>query len=94
MGSNKIKIPIGDKFLVAMVNEWQDGMPVELCVYLETNDGVVWQDICLVREHYHLLNMDFVRDPSLVDCKVWGNSDSEDYTDEFVIGIWEEENDE
>ena len=93
MENNKIKIPIGDKFLVAMVNDWRDDMPVELCVYLETNDGRVWQDICLVREHYRFdeKTCDFVRDDKLVDCKVWGDSWSEDYTDEFCIGVYEED---
>ena len=52
---NEIRIPVGDMFLVATTNDWQDDMPVELCVYLETRDGVVWQDIALVREHYRLL---------------------------------------
>ena len=89
---NELRIPIGDMFLVAMVNDWQDDMPVEMCVYLETKDGVVWQDIALVREHYHvLMNQGFIRDPSLIDVKVWGDSDSEDYTHEFTVGIWEEE---
>ena len=89
---NKIRIPIGDMFLVAMANDWQDDMPVEMCIYLEDKNGVVHQDIALVREHYHLLmNQGFIRDPSLIDVKVWGNSDSEDYTHEFTIGIWEDE---
>lgn len=89
---DEIRVPIGDMFLVAMVNDWSDEMPAEVCVYLENKDGAVWQDICLVREHYHvLLNRGFVRDPSLIDIKVWGNSDSEDYTHEFTVGIWEEE---
>ena len=89
---DEIRVPIGDMFLVAMVNDWDDEMPAEVCVYLENKDGAVWQDIGLVREHYHvLMNHGFVRDPSLIDVKVWGDSDSEDYTHEFTVGIWEEE---
>ena len=91
---NELRIPIGDMFLVAMVNDWQDDMPVEMCIYLETKDGVLWQDIALVCEHYRVMNhglVDFVRDPSLIDVKVWGDSGSEDYTHEFTVGIFKEE---
>ena len=47
---NEIRIPVGDMFLVATTNDWQDEMPVEMCIYLETKDGTVWQDIALVRD--------------------------------------------
>lgn len=90
---NKIEIPIGNKKIVAYVNDWQDDMPKEIYISLVDSDGVIAQDICMVREHYHYdKNIEgFKIDSSLVDCKVWADSDSEDYTDEFVIGVYEEE---
>ena len=91
----KIRIPIGDMFLVAEVNDWNDEMPAEMYIYLENQVGVMWQDIALVREHYHfLMNQGCVRDPSLIDIKVWGDSENEDYTHEFTVGIWGQEEDE
>lgn len=90
---NKIEVTIGDKKIVAFVNDWQDGMPKEIFISLVDNKGVYIQDICMVREHYHYNKKSegFEVDSSLIDCKVWADSNSEDYTDEFCIGVYEEE---
>ena len=90
---NKMEIKIGDKKLVVFINDWHDGMPKEICIYLENEKGQLIQDICMVREHYHYNPKicDFETDSSLVDCKVWADSNSEDYTHEFCIGVYEEE---
>lgn len=90
---NKIEVAIGDKKIVAFVNDWQDGMPKEIYISLVDSNGLVVQDICMVREHYHYNKniCEFEIDDSLIDCRVWADSDSEDYTDEFVIGVYEED---
>lgn len=90
---NKIEIKIGDNKLVVSVNDWKDGMPKEVCTYITDNSGVILQDICMVREHYHYCpkTENFEIDSSLVDVKVWADSDNEDYTDEFTIAVFEEE---
>ena len=90
---NKIVVPIGDKKLVAFVNNWQDGMPQEIYICLEDSEKRLVQDICMVREHYHYNKNsgEFEIDSSFVDCKVWADSDSEDYTHEFTIGVYKEE---
>ena len=93
MEKKEIEIPIGDKKLVDFINVWQDNMPKEIFISLDDNSGRCIQDICMVREHYHFNEKthEFVRDDSMIDCKVWGDSWSEDYTDEFVIGVYEED---
>ena len=93
MMENKIEIPIGDKKLVAYINDWEDGLPKEIFISIEDKNNRVIQDICMVREHYHYSpkSEDFEIDSSLVDCRVWADSDSEDYTDEFCIDVYEEE---
>lgn len=90
---NRIEIPIGNKKLVVFVNDWKDDMPNEIFISVEDKNNRVIQDICMVREHYHFNPKDhcFEIDDSLIDCKVWADSDNEDYTDEFVIGVYEEE---
>ena len=90
---NEIEVKIGNKKLVAFVNDWQDGMPKEIFISVVDEDGRCVQDICMVREHYHYNKHieDFEIDSSLVDCRVWADSDSEDYTDEFCIGVYEED---
>ena len=88
----KLILPVGDKKLVVFVNDWRDDMPKEIFVSLEDSAGICIQDICMIREHYHFnkKTYEFVRDDSMIDCKVWGDSWSEDYTDEFTIRVYEE----
>ena len=90
---NKLEINIGDKKIVALINDWNDELPKELCVCLCTQDDAIIQDICMVREHYSYDNkkFEFKIDSNFIDCKVWGDSDNEDYTDDFVIGVYDEE---
>lgn len=89
----RLELPIGDKKLVVSIDDWKDDMPNEIVVSLEDSEGQFIQDICLVREHYRFdeKKRKFVRDDSLIDCKVWGDPWSEEYTDEFTIGVYEEE---
>lgn len=90
---NKIEIPIGDKKLVVFINDWEDELPKEIFISIEDKDNRLIQDICMVREHYHYSpkSEDFEIDSSLVDCRVWADSNNEDYTDEFCIDVYEEE---
>ena len=90
---NKIEIPIGDKKLVVSINDWKDELPKEIFISIVDKNNRVIQDICMVREHYHYSpkSEDFEIDSSFIDCKVWADSDNEDYTDEFCIGVYEEE---
>ena len=93
---NRLTIRLGNKKIVAEIYD-NNGpeIPPELCVFLEEEDGTIIQDICLVRPHYDINNKtkEFETNNDFVDCLVWGDSDEEDYTDKFVIGIheWEED---
>ena len=93
---NRLTIQFGNKKIVAEIYD-NNGteIPPELCVFLEEEDGTIIQDICLVRPHYDINNKtkEFKTNNDFVDCLVWGDSDDEDYTDKFVVGIheWEED---
>lgn len=90
---NKIEVPIGNNKIVVFINDWHDDMPKEIFVSLVDKDDGIIQDICMVREHYHYNKNKgvFEVNNSFIDCKVWADSDNEDYTDEFVIGVYEED---
>ena len=47
----------------------------------------------MVREHFHYNKNigDFEIDSDFIDCRVWADSDNEDYTNEFLISVYEEE---
>lgn len=91
---NRLVIQLGNKKIVAEIYD-NNGpeIPPELCVFLEEEDGTTIQDICLVRPHYNYNRRTdkFKIDNDFVDCIVWGASDDEDYTDKFVVGIHEQE---
>lgn len=92
---NRLTIQLGNNKIVAEIynNNGPEILP-ELCVFLEDENGVILQDICLVRPHtkYNDKIGMFETNNNFVDCLVWGDSDDEDYTDNFVVGIheWEE----
>ena len=90
----KLVIQFGEHRIIAEVCNFNEpGIPPEMYVYLMDNKNTILQDICLVRPHYDIdrNTMEFKQDNAFVDCLVWGESGYEDYTDKFVIGVYEEE---
>lgn len=84
---NKFSIELDNgKKLVAELNNY-DGEHPEINVYIEA-DGLIHQDICLVRPHE---GRDCVQVKDSVDCIVWGDENNEDFTEEYWIQIYEEE---
>lgn len=90
---NKLEIKFGDKKIVAEINDWSDGAPNELTVYLCNKDNCIIQDICLVRPHYEVnrKTCEFETNNEFIDCLVWSDSDEEDYTHKFMIGVYDED---
>lgn len=82
---NRIVIQLNDgKEIVAELCDY-DGNHPEIVVCIQEN-GIAVQDICIVRPHEE----DDIKS-SDIDCLVWGDEYSEDYTDKFVITQYEEE---
>lgn len=91
---DRLVIPFGNYQIVAEIDDANEPeIPPELWVYLRDKDGRVYQNICLVRQHYELdrRTMTLRRNDTLVDCIVWGDFDFEDYTEKHVIGVHKEE---
>ena len=90
----KLVIQFGEHRIIAEICDLNTPeIPPELYVYIMDNNNTILQDICLVRPHYDInrKTMEFQTDNDFVDCLVWGESGYEDYTDKFVIGVYEEE---
>jgi len=92
----RIEIPFGENKIVAEIYDMDcPEFPPEITIHLQDKDGVILQDICLVRPHYSFEKTD--ESPKihndLIDCLVWGDENNEDYTKKYVIGVneWEEE---
>lgn len=88
----RIVLPIGDNFIVAEAAQHED-FPSEICVYIEDTRGNIVQDICSVSERAIWMKKlnHYIFDPTCVDCKVWGNENDDDFTEEFSITIYNEE---
>jgi hypothetical protein len=82
---NRIVIQLNDgKEIVAELCD-HDGNHPEIVVCVQEN-GIAVQDICIVRPHEE----DDIK-TSDIDCLVWGDEYSEDYTDKFIIPQYKEE---
>ena len=91
----KIEISLGENKIVAEIYDADcPEFPPEIYICLKDKDNVMIQDVCLVRPHYTIggeyeatINNNFVQ------CIVWGDQESEDYTEKHIIGIhkWEDE---
>lgn len=95
--NKKIIIPCGNMKIVAEIDDFNTPeIPPEITVYLMDEKNTITQDICLVRPHsdYNRKSGQFETDNDFIDCLVWGDSDDEDYTHKFVIGIHEENEEE
>lgn len=95
MNDSKLTIKLGDREIVAEIypaevdESGEEVLPAELCVYIRKGDSVE-QDICKIRPHSRYIPKKgkFEVDNDFVECFVWHDSNSEDYTDEFVIGVY------
>ena len=92
--ARKLVIPCGDYNIVAEIDSLNlPEIPPELRVYLTNNSGMIIQDICLVRQQceYGAMGEPFVPIGDAVTCLVWGDENDEDFTHDFGINVYKEE---
>lgn len=85
---HKIKIELEKYNIVAELYNYDDAHP-EIAVFLEDKNECVFQDITLVRPHSE--EPSGTIDEEMIDCLVWGDHKSEDYTKKFVIPKYDED---
>ena len=83
---NKMSIDIG--FAELVVEKAADDSPFrEFYIYLRDKEsGLIHQDIALVRQAMNENTGQEISDA--VDCIVWSDCDTEDYTHKFVIDLY------
>lgn len=86
---NKLVIPFGEHKIVA--EKGADHNYNEMFIWIEDKNGVCIQDLVIVGQKYHYdENLDVVQDDSVL-VRVFANKDDDDYTNEFDIGVYKEE---
>ena len=87
---DKIKIDLG--FAVLVAEKGIDNNYREIYLSLEDKNGVWLQDLAIVGQQYHYdEELNVVNDRG-IDVKIYADSNNEDFTDEFGIDVYEEEN--
>ena len=88
---NKIVIDIDDDLQLVAEKSFDSGFPREISVYL-TKKGRWIQDLALVGQHYKIDRRNYIADYSdQFSVKVWGVAYSVDFTEEFLIPLYREE---
>lgn len=85
----RLEVPCGDVKIVAEVNP--DENYHEIFVGFESPDGGWKQDLAIIRQRYHYDGMTVVFDDG-AEVAVWSDANNEDFTDEFAIDIYDENN--
>lgn len=62
----------------------------ELSVYIE-KDGIVWQDLAVIREKYHYEKDDVIAEEGKYEIFAYTDELSEDYTHRFEVNEYKED---
>lgn len=92
--TQKLVIPFGDHKIVAEINDADSAVILpELTIYLCDNNDIITQDICCVRQffEYDAKRKEFVKNNNFVSCLVYGDSQNEDYTANYTIEVYRDE---
>lgn len=85
----KIEVPFGEYKIVA--ERGADHNYNEIFIFLEDKNGMCVQDLAIVGQKYHYnKNLDVVQDESVL-VRLFADEYNEDYTHEFEIGVYKED---
>lgn len=87
--AKKLEIPFGEYKIVA--EKGADPDYNEIFIYIEDKNGVCIQDLAIVGQKYHYDDDSEVVQDNSVLVRVFADEYNEDYTHEFDIGVYKEE---
>ena len=90
MRMSEILLPLGNGFYISAEKSTDPAFPNEIYVGL-FKDDVWYQDLAIIRQPYSFVNGTPRFDTGGCEVVVYADKDNEDFTDEFYIGIHEEE---
>ena len=86
---NKLIIPLdeGNRIAVELgVGEYDK----EISIYLETDEGAIIQDLAIIRPTYKAEQGRIKFNSDSFEILVWGNEQSESYTNKFTVPLYRE----
>ena len=84
---NKIVIPLDNGFKLIAEQNTDSEYEKEIFLGIESPSGINWQDLAVVRPSYTFNNNHVVFKPNNFEVLVYGNSDQEDYTEQYSIDL-------
>lgn len=89
--ANKIKVVLPSGFKLVAEKSNDNNYPYEIYVGLETPDGFWWQDLVTIANDYVYGEDGEARYATGdMSVKVYSNENNEDFTHEYIIGLYEE----
>ena len=88
---NKIVIPLDNGYKLVAEQNSDSEFEKEIFVGIENPSGVYWQDLAVIRPEYIFKNNHVVFKSNKFELLVYGNSDAEDYTEQYSIGLRRED---
>ena len=95
MEEKKLVIDWNERFNLVIEQNPDPNYRMEVFCYLqEKNTNIIWQDVVIVRQPYKHENGVPVFNPNKLQVCVYADEYTEDYTNRFTFGIYEEEEEE
>lgn len=88
--ANRIEIELPNGYKLVAEQNTDPQYSREMFIGIVDAEGVWWQDLAVVRSSYYYDGENAVWEDERFDVLVFGNEDSEDFTEVFSIGLHEE----
>ena len=82
---NRIVIPLSNEFNLIAEQNTDSEYEKEIFIGIESPSGVYWQDLAIVRPAYTFENNHVNFKSNEFEVLVYGNSDCEDYTEQYSV---------
>lgn len=88
---NKIVIPLANGYKLVAEQNTDSEYNKEMFIGIETETGVYWQDLAIIRPTYTFDNNNVKFSSDTFEILVFGDEKREDYTDKFTVPLCEDD---
>lgn len=88
---NRIEIELSNGYKLVAEQNTDPQYSREIFIGIINPDGLWYQDLAIVRNSYHYDGDEVIWTDGLFDILVFGEENSEDFTEDFSVSLYEEE---